>query len=168
MPIDITSRVPGQVLNLSFGQNQAKALRKFVNLAMDQYGEQQSIKISLSDRTLSFSDLNGGTSGISVDANGKLRWYLGPPGGEVYRNIGDWLVAGVSTGMRARWTNITGVLTGGTATAGVWRALSLGWQVYVNEQASGQTETCTGLLEIDDGLGNILASARITLTAIDV
>jgi hypothetical protein len=167
MGIDVSSKVPGQVLNLSFGQNQAKALRKFINLAMDNYGDQQSLRIVLNDRTLNFTDLNGGTSGIRLNTDGSLQWYRGTSGAETVSNLGFYLASGTTTGLRARWTNVTGVLSGGTVAAGTWQSLSSLFQVFVSEFASGQTETCVGILEIDNGT-TVLASARITLTAVDV
>lgn len=123
----------------------------------------------INDRTVAFVDANGGFAGIKLGADGFLYVGTGTPGtGIVYTQVlgEDWIVSGDQSVMRCRWTNQSGVLDSGTV--GTWLALTSDRAFYVNEQASGVTQTCVGLLEIDAGDGVVLDSATITLSATDL
>jgi len=81
----------------------------------------------------------------------------------VYTTVWAWLTGGVAADYEARWTNVSGTLTAGTA--GSWQVLSTTREWNVQRSVLG-VKACQGTLEIrrvSDGV--VMATATIDLSA---
>jgi phage-related protein len=128
---------------------------------------ESTLSAILYPRTITFSHASGGYAGIKIKADGTLDVGIGQPSIVWTLQSGqNWYIKGNLATMRCRWTNTSGTLSVGTADT--WQLVSGNPSFQVSQFSAGQTKTCTGLLEIDDGAGIILASATVTLTATDL
>jgi hypothetical protein len=120
------------------------------------------VQVALSNQTVSSIQISGtATAGHELRNNGTAYRLVQT----TYTAIsGQWLVSGLVANARARYTVVSG--SPGGVTFGSWLDLSTTRLVTVSRSTTGTT---SGVVDIEiadeNDLTNILASARITLSA---